>query len=167
MHGELRFIYTARESGQALASIDEARLEAGKGLVGDRYYRGAGTFSEKLSGDPKQEITLIEAEEIERFNREHGLTLGYGEIRRNLVTTGVRLNDLVGRRFRVGAAELEGIELCEPCGHLSRTVASEVLPGLVHRAGLRARVVSGAVIRPGDAVAVESGAAAAGAAGPD
>lgn len=153
MTGDLRYIFTAAESGRPLAAVDSARLEAGRGLVGDRYYRGTGTFSRKLAGEARQEVTLIESEEIDRFNREHGLALGYGEIRRNLVTSGIRLNALVGKRFGVGETVLEGIELCEPCAHLSRTVAGEVLPGLVHRAGLRARVISDGTVRPGDAIA--------------
>jgi MOSC domain-containing protein YiiM len=136
-----------------MTAVDEAALEAGRGLVGDRYHRGNGTFSEDLKGQPDSEITLIESEEIERFNRDHGQSLGYGEARRNLVTSGVRLNDLVGRRFKVGGAELEGVRLCEPCAHLARTVNPRVLPGLVHRAGLRARIVEGAAVRPGDGVA--------------
>jgi MOSC domain-containing protein YiiM len=153
MTGRLLHIYTTPDAGAPLASVDEAVLEAGAGLAGDRYHRGAGTFSAKLAGKPDSEITLIESEEIDRFNRETGLALGYGAPRRNLVTTAVGLNDLVGRQFRVGEAVLEGLRLCEPCAHLARTVAKEVLPGLVHRAGLRACIVGGGTIRPGDAIA--------------
>jgi MOSC domain-containing protein YiiM len=139
-----------------MESVEQAILEAGKGLVGDRYYIATGTFSEKLEGKRDSEITLIESEEIEQFNETQGTALGYGDPRRNIVTRGVRLNDLVGHRFRVGETVLEGIRLCEPCAHLARTVTPEVLPGLVHKAGLRACVVSGGSIEPGDPVTTDS-----------
>jgi MOSC domain-containing protein YiiM len=152
MSGRLLHIFTAAAAGATPASAAEASLEAGRGLVGDRYHASAGTFSLKLAGKPDHEVTLIEAEAIDRFNREAGLTLAYGDLRRNLVTRGIRLNDLVGHEFTVGECLLEGLRLCEPCSHLAKTVAKQVLPGLVHQAGLRARIVRGGRIKPGDAV---------------
>jgi len=139
-----------------MESLTEVLLEAGRGLAGDRYCRETGTFSEKLKGTRDSEITLIESEEVERFNREENLTLDLGALRRNIVTRNVRLNDLVGQRFRLGEAVLEGIRLCEPCSHLARTVTPQVLPGLVHRAGLRACILSGGTVKRGDAVALLS-----------
>lgn len=147
-------IFTTSTPGTPLHAVSEASLEAGKGLVGDRYYTGLGTFSAKLKGSPDSEITLIESEEIDRFNQTEDTSTAPGEFRRNIVTSGVRLNDLVGRRFMVGAAELEGIRLCEPCAHLAKLVRPSVLTGMVHRAGLRARIVRGAIIRPGDRIEV-------------
>lgn len=147
-------IFTTAQAGGAMASVAEASLEAGRGLKGDRYYNQAGTFSEKLQGTPDTQITLIELEEVEQFNRREGLALAAADLRRNLVIRGVRLNDLVDRQFQVGAAVLEGIRLCEPCAHLARTVDSRVLPGLVHKAGLRARIVAGATVRTGDPVSL-------------
>lgn len=150
MAGRLLYIFSAPDAGSPLAALADAELEAGAGIVGDRYHQGGGKFAGESK--PDREVTLIESEEIDRFNRETGLGLGYGALRRNLVTSGVRLNDLVGREFRVGDSVLEGLELCEPCAHLARTVAREVLPGLVHKAGLRARIVAGGTIRPGDTI---------------
>ncbi len=135
-----------------MTSVDEASLEAGKGLVGDRYYRETGTFSDKLKGKRDSEITLIESEEVDRFSREQGLTFEPGDFRRNIVTRNVRLQDLIGHRFKIGDVILEGIRLCEPCAHLAKIVTPNVLPGLVHRAGLRACVTSGGAIGPGDSV---------------
>jgi MOSC domain-containing protein YiiM len=155
MSGEVVAIFASPSPGGTMRSLSEAQLEAGRGLVGDRYYLRAGTFSKKLEGKPDVELTLIESEEIERFNASYDLALGLGEPRRNVVTRGVRLNELVGRRFRIGAVTAEGIRLCEPCAHLAATVTSAVLPGLVHRAGLRASVIASGTIRPGDAVTLE------------
>ena len=139
-----------------MTSQTNARLETGRGIVGDRYYLGAGTFSEKLKGKPDVEVTLIEIEEIDSFNASESLTLEAGALRRNIVTRGVRLNGLVGRTFAVGSAVLEGVRLCEPCSHLAEVATPKVLPALVHRAGLRARVVAGALVRAGDQINVRS-----------
>ena len=145
-------IYTTDQPGSALNSVSEARLEPGRGLVGDRYQRRTGTFSETLKDTHDWEITLIEAEEIQRFNDEQKTSLSPGAFRRNIVTSGVRLNDLVGRRFRVGASLLEGIRLCEPCAHLEKLTVAGIVKAMVHRAGLRARIVEAAVVRPGDPI---------------
>lgn len=152
MTAALSGIYTTANAGTPLRSVESATLEAARGLIGDRYYAGSGTFSEKLNGKPDAEITLIESEEIARFNQAEGTTRGPGEFRRNLVTQGVRLNALIGRRFRVGGTELQGIRLCEPCAHLAQLVSTSVVKGLVHRAGLRARIVVGGVIHRGDPI---------------
>ncbi len=143
-------IYSTSSGGSSMEAIEQGELEAGRGLVGDRYYLGPGTFSKKLAGKPDAEITLIESEEIEQFNREHGLSLSLGDLRRNIVTSGVRLNELIGQTFSVGEATLEGLRLCEPCAHLAQVVTPEVVPGLVRRSGLRARIVIGGTVRPGD-----------------
>ena len=132
----------------------EAHLEKGRGIAGDRYFLQHGTFSRPESVQPDQEVTLIESEEIDEFNRNTGLNLGYGAPRRNIVTRGIRLNDLVGKRFSAGSAVLEGMRLCEPCAHLAGLLSEKVLPGLVHRAGLRARILTGGDIRVADAVTV-------------
>jgi MOSC domain-containing protein YiiM len=102
---------------------------------------------------PGRQITLIEAEAIEALERELGMVLEPGETRRNLITRGVALNHLVGREFSVGEVRLRGYELCEPCGTLARmTGKPQILPGLVHRGGLRAEILEGGVIRVGDSV---------------
>jgi len=152
MSGRLLQIYTAATAGAPPKAADEATLEPGRGLVGDRYHASTGTFSAQLAGKPDHEVTLIESEEIDGFNREMGLALAYGDLRRNLVTRGIRLNELIGYKFTVGECLLEGLRHCEPCSHLAKTVAKQVLPGLVHRAGLRARIIRGGRIRPGDSV---------------
>jgi MOSC domain-containing protein YiiM len=145
-------IVTTDTAGAPLTSVAQASLESGRGLAGDRYYNHDGTFSAKLKDSADWELTLIESEEIQRFNDSQGLSLPPASFRRNIVTSGVRLNDLVGRRFKVGAAVLEGIRLCEPCAHLGKLIGPAVVKGMVHKAGLRARIVSGSVVRVGDAI---------------
>ena len=99
-----------------------------------------------------QDLTLIEAEAIEGLARDDGIELAPGEARRNVVTRGIGLNDLVGRRFTVGEVECVGQRLCDPCSHLQRMTKPGVLKGLANRGGLRADVVTGGRIAVGDEV---------------
>jgi len=150
-NGTVIGIYVAERGGAVPVSVAEARLDAGLGIEGDRYHAGTGKFSPQEM-DPDHQLTLIAAEEIDGFNAASGQALDPGAFRRNVVTRGVDLNALVGRTFRVGGAEVRGIRLCEPCAHLAGLIGGEVLKRMVHRAGLRAEIVRGAVVRPGDPV---------------
>ena len=98
------------------------------------------------------DLTLVQAEVLDDLLLGDDGRLGYAEARRNVVTRGIDLNALVGRRFRVGDVECLGQRLCEPCSHLERLTTRGVLRGLIHRGGLRADVVSGGAIRVGDGV---------------
>lgn len=130
--------------------LAEAVLVAGRGIQGDRYHDRAGTFSEWPAD---HEITLIEAEAIDAVEAEYGLRLAPGETRRNITTRGVRLNSLVGRRFRVGEAWCEGTRLCHPCAHLEVITGKGGLARLLaNRGGLRATIFAGGRVRPGDIV---------------
>lgn len=147
-----------------MLAMDEVRAIAGRGLEGDRYYKGEGTFSATVGRSG--EITLIEMETLEALQREAGIRLLPGEPRRNLVTRGVRLNDLLGRSFCVGGVLLRGVRLCQPCDHLELLTQAGVKQALANRGGLRAEIVRGGIIRIGDMISasggVEKTAAAAG-----
>lgn len=148
--GKLLSIYITDRAGQPMQELVQVRVEPGKGLEGDRYFTRQGTYSK--SHAPDREVTLIEIEAIQALKLEEGIELSPGDARRNLVTQDVPLNHLVGKEFMVGDVLLRGIRLCEPCGHLARLTRSDVTPALVHRGGLRAQVVRGGVIQPGDAI---------------
>jgi MOSC domain-containing protein YiiM len=154
--GVVEGIFIAAEAEHETRPVDAVRAVAGQGLEGDRYYAGNGTFFKERK--PGQDITLIEAEAIEGLAREDGIELGPGESRRNVVTRGIGLNDLVGRRFSVGEVECVGQRLCDPCSHLERLTEPGVLNGLAERGGLRADIVTGGTISVGDEV-VDQGAA--------
>ncbi len=130
--------------------VDRARAIPSHGLDGDRYAAGEGTFSGG-TGDGRA-LTLIEAEVLESLELPGRKRLGAADARRNLVTRGVSLNALVGRRFTVGEVECEGRRLCEPCAHLQRLTQPGVLGVLVHRGGLRADILSAGTIEVGDVV---------------
>jgi len=134
-----------------MTSLAEVRAVAGRGLEGDRYFEGAGTFSPHPQ-KPDFELTLIEWEKVEAFARESGLPFTTAHARRNLVTEGVDLNALAGHEFRIGGALIRGIRLCEPCNYLAKTSFPETLRGLVHKGGVRAQIVESGTIRVGDAI---------------
>ncbi len=150
MTGSVEAIFIAAEAEGATLPVDEAQAVAGRGLEGDRYFAGEGTFFEDRKQG--QDITLIEGEAIEGLARDNGIALAPGAARRNVVTRGIGLNDLVGRRFTVGAVECVGQRLCDPCSHLEGLTEPGVLKGLVNRGGLRADVVTGGRIAIGDSV---------------
>jgi MOSC domain-containing protein YiiM len=135
----------------------EAREEVlavpGKGLEGDRYFEGIGTFSPEEQ-KPDYELTLIEQEKIEEFARAAGLAFTAFDARRNVVTEGVDLNALVDREFMIGKVRIRGIRLCEPCNYLAKITSREVLRGLVHKGGLRAQILTPGRIRAGDVIEV-------------
>ena len=147
--GKVISIYITPQGGATMVGVDSVRAVLGKGLEGDRYANRVGTFSDG-PGTGRQ-VTLIEAEAIESLAREYDVEMDPAESRRNLVTRGLPLNHLVGREFRVGAATLRGLRLCEPCNHLETLTRPGVRRGLVHRGGLRADIIDGGIIRAGDA----------------
>jgi MOSC domain-containing protein YiiM len=147
--GSVDSIYIAGAAKGPMVSVSEAHAVPGRGLEGDRYFNQEGTFSKPL---PDYELTLIEIEAIEAFKREFGVELEAGDGRRNVVTRGVSLNDLVGQEFQVGEVRVRGIRLCEPCSHLARLSHRAVVRGLRHRGGLRAQILTDGKIRVGDAI---------------
>lgn len=152
----IKAIYIASGSGVPMQAIEQADLMAGQGIVGDRYYTDSGTFSGKLKDLPDKELTLIESEQIDLFNAARGFKLDYGAFRRNVVTAGVHLEDLIGRKFTIGRTTLQGIRQCEPCAHLAGLLGHAVLSDMVHKAGLRAAILTSGKISPGDAIIVHS-----------
>ena len=144
--GELLGIFIADHKGEDLHSVAEIEAAAGQGLVGDRYCVREG------QNKPSREVTLIEVEALDALARDYQLTLPPERSRRNLLTRRVPLNHLVGQTFRVGAALLHGVELCEPCGHLEKLVFPGLRKGLAHRGGLRAQVLEGGTLRVGDPI---------------
>jgi MOSC domain len=143
--GAVEAIVIAPEAEAPGVTVPRAAAVAGRGLDGDRYFDGAGTFSD--AHDRGHDLTLIEAEALEELGM-----ITAEEARRNVVTRGIDLNALVGRRFRVGEAECVGRRLCEPCAHLQRLTHPGILRDLVHRGGLRADVVTAGRIGVGDRV---------------
>jgi MOSC domain-containing protein YiiM len=148
--GEVVAIHIASNATELPQPIDRVRVLPGHGLEGDRYAKGEGTFSGR-SG--RRDVSLIEEEALADFQQESGVTLSAAESRRNVLTRGVRLNDLVDCEFMVGAVRLRGLRLCEPCTHLQRLTDPATLRGLVHRGGLYAAILSEGEVAVGDRIA--------------
>jgi MOSC domain-containing protein YiiM len=147
--GTVVALFTAPAREAPSASHARCVARAGRGLDGDRYAEGCGTFSHPQRGG--QDLTLIEAESLDGL-AAHGLELTPADARRNVVTRGIRLNGLVGHRFAIGDVVCFGARLAEPCAHLERLTTPGVLRGLVHRGGIRADVLEGGELRVGDAI---------------
>lgn len=148
--GAVVSIHLIPTAGGRAAAVPQARARPGRGLEGDRYGLGVGSYSNKPG--PSRELTLIEIEALEGLKRDDGLELSGGDSRRNVVTRGVALNHLVDREFFVGEVKAKGIRLCEPCARLAELTDPKAHPGLIHRGGLRAQILTEGVIRVGDAV---------------
>ncbi len=144
--GTVEGIYLSDKAKRLPVAVDSARVVAGRGLEGDRYFLGKGSFSHWRGTG--RALTLVEAEALEDVG------LGFDASRRNVVTRGVDLNALVGRRFRVGAVECLGRRLCEPCRHLEKLEGDGLMRSLAGRGGLRADVLSDGELSVGDALVV-------------
>jgi MOSC domain-containing protein YiiM len=138
MPGRVEAIRIAPEHEQLPEPVESVDVTE-EGLPGDRYF-GRG------------DITLVEQEALDALRDDTGIELSHAEIRRQVLTTGVRLNDLLNKRFRVGGVEAVGVEWCEPCNHIQSLTYPGVLKGMVHRAGLRAEIVHAGTISVGDEV---------------
>ncbi|MGI8554303.1 MAG: MOSC domain-containing protein [Dehalococcoidia bacterium] len=155
MQGKVVYLAVTGAGSGPMLVRETVEAVVGKGLAGDRYAEGIGFYSGTPSPGGGRELTLIEAEELDALEAKTGVRLGLEETRRNLTTRGVRLNDLVGKRFSIGEVLCEGVRLCEPCVHLEQLTGKAVLRPLVHRGGLRATIVRGGTIRVSDAVLLE------------
>jgi hypothetical protein len=152
LSGTVAAIALAGRATSDMRTVDHAKALAHRGLDGDRYAAKAGTFTPANDTHRGYDITLIEAEVLDSLTLPQGRTVGYAEARRNVVTRGIDLNALVGRRFRVGNVECLGQRLCEPCSHLERLTTKGTLRGLIHRGGLRADVLSDGEVTTGDSI---------------
>ena len=140
--GRVEGIFVAAENGELPRPVDRVRALSGKGLEGNRY------FFEDGSAPPGQALTLIAAEELDSV----AIDISAAETRRNVLTSGIDVNALVGKRFKIGELECYGVELCEPCSHLQKMTGKDVLGTLVHRAGLNVDILTDGEIAVGDPI---------------
>jgi MOSC domain-containing protein YiiM len=147
MTGRVEGIYISADHGDLPEPVESVRALAGRGLEGNRYF-----FDDAPAGTA---LTLIAVEAVEAMEQEHGVSIEPRESRRNVVTRGIDVNELVGKRFRIGAVECQGIELCEPCAPLQAMTKPGVLKGLAHRGGLNADILSDGAINVGDIVVAD------------
>jgi MOSC domain-containing protein YiiM len=152
--GRVEGIFISGQEGDMPDAVEFVRAVAGRGLEGNRYFYDGNAPSGRA-------LTLIAAEALAEGEAESGVPLGAAESRRNVLTRGIDLNALVGRRFRVGDVECYGVELCEPCRTLEGMTRPGVVKAYVHRAGLNADILTDGDIRVGDVVRTEAESSAA------
>lgn len=156
MSATIKHIYIAKTAGAALQTLSCANLVAGQGIQGDRYFNQQGSFSASQKHDPSTELTLIEQEQIDHFNKQYKRRYAYADFRRNIITEGIELNALVGKTFTLGKIRLKGIMLCEPCAQLAETLDPLVLPQLLNKGGLRAQILSSGEIKLAEPIRIDS-----------
>jgi mutator protein MutT len=146
--GAVESIHVATVAGGEMASLQSAAVRRGLGLLGDRYAAGAGYWRD---GCVRRDLTLVEGEVVDEL-RSAGIDVAPGELRRNITTRGIPLNDLVGSAFWVGDVLCRATELCEPCRHLEELTGKQLLRPLVHRGGLRAQLLTDGTLHVRDSV---------------
>ena len=136
-----------KDSNKEIEEVSSIEVLANKGVVGDRH------FDEY--NDPYNQLTLIEAENIDYYNTKYGLDIPYKDFRRNIVTKGIQLNDLIGKKIKIGNVEVEGIDLCRPCRHLTEVLnQSNILKEFLRRGGLRCQILNSSTINVDDEIKV-------------
>ena len=135
----------AADNNQPIKEVNSIEVLANKGIVGDRHFQDF--------NDPYNQLSLIESENIDEYNIKFGLDIPYIDFRRNVVTKGIQLNDLIGKKLNVGNVELEGIELCRPCRHLTEMLDKKnILKEFMRKGGLRCQILSSSKISIGDKI---------------
>jgi len=146
--GQVEAIFVAAERGELPAPVDRVRAYAGRGLEGNRYYWV------ESDAPPGRAVTLIAAEAVDAVAQDGDVSIEPAATRRNVLTRGIDVNELVGKRFRIGDVECEGVELCEPCAHLESMTQPGMIKAFVHRGGLNADILTDGEITVGDPVTV-------------
>lgn len=150
--GTVLEIFTTDTASTPMVSQSQAEALAGKGLAGDRYALGVGFYSRNPITAGARELTLIDVNAVAQVTEQTGLPFSTVESRRNLITSGVDLDGLIGQSFRIGDVICEGVRACPPCVHLDELLGRKVMPALVRTGGLRARIVQSGMIRVGDSI---------------
>lgn len=151
-NGNVEGIFVATVTSGPIERVEEVSAVAGAGLEGDRTWQGELPVEQR---EAKREITLFAKEGVDRVTRDTDLELTYEDLRRNIMTTGIDLMSLIGKRFRVGDVELEGIKIAHPCLHLQELAGKPLMKPLMEDAGIRARIVTSGSIRVGDPVVID------------
>ena len=134
-------------NNKSINEVSSINVLANKGVVGDRHF--------KEFNDPYNQLTLIESENIDYYNIKYSLNIPYVDFRRNIITKGIKLNDLVGKKILVGKVQLEGIDLCRPCRHLSEVLGHEnIIKEFLRKGGIRCQILTTSSIKISDEISL-------------
>ena len=135
------------DNNKKIQEVESINVLANKGIVGDRHFNDY--------NDPYCQLSLIESENIDYYNTKFGLNINYVDFRRNIITRGIELNHLVGKKLKIGNVEVEGIDLCRPCKHLTEILNQEnILKEFLRKGGLRCQILSSSKILVGDTIKI-------------
>jgi len=144
---EVYKIGISNENNQKIKDVNSIDVLANQGILGDRHFQ---EFN-----DPYNQLSLIESENIDYYNSKYGLNIPYIDFRRNIITKGIHLNNLVGKKLQIGKVELEGIDLCRPCRHLSEVLNQDnIIKEFLRKGGLRCQILSSSTIEVGNKIKV-------------
>ena len=134
-----------KSNNQKIEEVESIEVLANKGIVGDRHFDDY--------NDPFCQLSLIESENIDNYNTKFGLDISYVDFRRNIITKGIRLNNFVGKKFKIGNVKVEGIDLCRPCKHLSEMLNQDnIIKEFLKKGGLRCQILSSSIIHTGNEI---------------
>ncbi len=134
-------------NNKKIEEVDSIEVLANKGVVGDRHFDDY--------NDPYCQLSLIESENIDYYNTKFGLNIPYIDFRRNIITKGVKLNNLIGKKLKIGNVKVEGIDLCRPCRHLTEMLnQNNIIKEFLRRGGLRCQILSSSKIYLGDTIKI-------------
>ena len=138
----------AKNNNQEIQEVKEINLLVGKGIIGDRHFHA--------HNKGRNQLTLIESENIDYYNEKFNLKIPYLNFRRNIVTKGIKLNDLTGKKLIIEKTELRGIDLCRPCKPLQKKLGQEnIIKEFLRRGGLRCEILTSSSIKIGDEIKVK------------
>ncbi|NJD59751.1 MAG: hypothetical protein C3F13_11410 [Anaerolineales bacterium] len=150
--GTVVLIYISPARGEPTVGVDQVHVIPGKGIQGDRYFSEQGKDGEGYR--PDRQLTLIESEAIDAIRQEDSIPIFPADTRRNIITRGIRLNDLVGCDFFIGKIRVHGIRLCEPCNYLASRTHPQIITSMADRGGLRAEILSDGTISINDIITI-------------
>ncbi len=140
-------ICTTPESGQIMKEIESAKVIKGKGIINDRYF--------EENNDKDTQITLIESENIDQFNENSETNFEYIDFRRNIITQGIKLNELIGKYIMIGSVKLKAHSLCHPCKYLQEHLKqNNLVKNLLDKGGLRCEIISDGIIKVQDEIKI-------------
>ena len=137
----------AKNDDQRIEEVKQISLIAGKGILGDLHFHEY--------NDARKQLTLIESENIDYYNKSFNLNIPYLSFKRNIITKGIQLNDLVGKKLLIGKIELRGIDLCRPCKNLQEILKqNNIIKEFLRKGGLRCEILNNGIINVGDLIKV-------------
>ena len=136
-----------KTKNQKIQEVEQINVSAGKGIIGDRYFN---EFTED-----RNQLTLIESENIDYYNQKFNLKIPYLNFRRNIVTKDIKLNDLIGKKIIIGKTKIKGIDLCRPCKELQEKLGLDnFIKEFLRKGGLRCEILTSTNIKVGDEIKV-------------